>query len=256
MSTGLPQPIEQIEYPDSDGEPMSDNTLQWDWMVKIVSELRVMYTGQNVFVAGDLLWYPVQGSPKTRLAPDGMVAFGRPPGYRGSYKQWEEAGIAPQVIFEVLSPRNTYDEMIDKKDWYSRYGAEEFYIIDPYEHHVEGYRRDGDQLMPIARMNGHVSPRLGIKFMTTHEGLIILTPEGREFQSREEHVDELNEELARIDAEREAAEVKLEAAQRDAQEAVRQVEAERFAKERLSAKLREMGIDPEAVLRANTSGES
>ena len=34
----------------------------------------------NVFVAGDLLWYPVEGNPKVRSAPDAMVAFGRPNG--------------------------------------------------------------------------------------------------------------------------------------------------------------------------------
>ena len=60
----------------------------------------------DVFVAGDLLWYPVEGDPKTRIAPDAMVVFGRPKGYRGSYKQWDEGGIAPQVVFEVLSPGN------------------------------------------------------------------------------------------------------------------------------------------------------
>ena len=51
----------------------------------------------NVFVAGDLLWYPVEGDPKTRMAPDTMVAFGRPKGYRGSYKQWVEGGSRPIV---------------------------------------------------------------------------------------------------------------------------------------------------------------
>ena len=103
------------EYPDSDGQPMADNTLQWDWMVKIVGELREQFAGQEVFVAGDLLWYPVKGDPKTRQAPDALVAFGRPPGYRGSYKQWEEAGIAPQVVFEVRSPGNTRNEMAAKQ---------------------------------------------------------------------------------------------------------------------------------------------
>jgi len=66
----------------------------------------------NVFVAGDLLWYPIEGNNKTRLAPDVMVAFGRPKGdspeatlcERGSYQQWNEDNIAPQVTFKVLSP--------------------------------------------------------------------------------------------------------------------------------------------------------
>ncbi len=86
---------------------MSDNTLQFEWIVTIKEGLEAVFRNDpQVFVAGDLLWYPVQGNPKIRTAPDVLVAFGRPKGYRGSYRQWEEGGIAPHVVFEVLSPGN------------------------------------------------------------------------------------------------------------------------------------------------------
>jgi hypothetical protein len=49
----------------------------------------------DVLVAANLLWYPLQGKPRTAMAPDVMVAFGRPKGKRKSYKQWEEGGTAP-----------------------------------------------------------------------------------------------------------------------------------------------------------------
>ena len=94
-----------IEYPDDDGEPMADNTLQFKWIVLIKENLEILFHDDpNVFVAGNLLWYPVEGEPTIRTAPDAMVAFGRPKGRRGSYKQWEEGNIAPQVVFETLSP--------------------------------------------------------------------------------------------------------------------------------------------------------
>ena len=64
MSTETSKQIDVV-YPESDGKPMADNTLQWDWMVKIVGELREQYAGQEVFVAGDLFWYPIEGDPKT-----------------------------------------------------------------------------------------------------------------------------------------------------------------------------------------------
>ena len=74
----------EIEYPDSDGEPMSDNTLQYKWIVTIKEGLARAFSDQpNVFVAGDLLWYPVEGRPDISAAPDAMVAIGRPQGYRG-----------------------------------------------------------------------------------------------------------------------------------------------------------------------------
>src|ERR1700749_4432751 len=88
-----------------------------------------------------------------RSAPDVMVAFGRPKGYRGSYKQWEEAGIAPQVVFEVLSPHNTRDEMADKLKWYDKYGVQEYYVIAPYKKRVFGWVRDDGRLQSVLPMN-------------------------------------------------------------------------------------------------------
>src|SRR5580704_10366564 len=161
MSTAI---LHQVVYPESDGKPMADNTLQWDWMVKIVGELKEMFAGQNVFVAGNLFWYPVKGDPSTVTAPDGLVVFGRPPGYRGSYKQWEEDGIAPQVVFEILSPNNTREEMEDKLAWYDRHGVEEYYFIDPYKNQINGWVRSDGHLMSVYPMAGFESARLKIRF--------------------------------------------------------------------------------------------
>src|SRR4051794_24272305 len=105
----------EIIYPDCDGEPMADNTLQYEWITTIKGGLDVMFRDDpNVFVAGDLLWYPVEGDPTILMAPDAMVVFGRPKGYRGSYMQWREEGIAPQVVFEILSPGNRAGKMMKK----------------------------------------------------------------------------------------------------------------------------------------------
>jgi uncharacterized membrane protein YqiK len=217
-------------------------------------------------------------------APDALVVFGRPPGYRGSYKQWEEDGIAPQVVFEVLSPSNSEEEMEAKFDFYDRHGVEEYYFLDPYQETVAGYRRKGERLVPIHIMEGFVSPRLGIRFSTVN-GLKIVAPDGHEFQTREEAVLGLREELRRtnevaeeerqrrIDADRRAeaerqraeaerdraeaeklrAEAESQRAEAESQraEAERQrAEAEARAKAALAAKLRELGIDPADVMRS------
>ncbi len=106
MST-ITTPSQKVFYPDSDGKPMADNTLQFRWIVTIKEGVDALFCQDpDVFVAGDLLWYPVEGEPKIRIAPDVLVAFGRPKGERGSYRQWEEGGTAPQVVFEILSPGN------------------------------------------------------------------------------------------------------------------------------------------------------
>ena len=70
-----------VFYPDSDGQPMAENTEQFDWIVLIKLGLEWLFADQqDVFVAGDLLWYPVEGDNKTRIAPDVLVVFGRPKG--------------------------------------------------------------------------------------------------------------------------------------------------------------------------------
>ncbi len=117
-----------VIYPDSDGKPMADNTKQFCWIVVIQQNLEWLFADKpDVFVTDDLLWYPVEGDNKTRVAPDVMVAFGLPKGDRGSYKQWEEENISPQVVFEILSRGNKRAEMNRKLLFYDRFGVEEYY---------------------------------------------------------------------------------------------------------------------------------
>ncbi len=110
-------------YPDSDGQPMAENTLQYCWIVRLVTNLKQLLKDEMAFVAGDLLWYPVpvERPPAPCQAPDAMVVLGRPDGDRGSYKQWEEDNIAPQVVFEILSPSNTMSEMAAKQQFYRKF---------------------------------------------------------------------------------------------------------------------------------------
>ena len=177
----LPNPV--VEYPDSDGNPMADNTQQFQWIVTLQGNLDDLFRDNpDVFVAGDLLWYPVEGDNKIRVAPDAMVVFGRPKGFRGSYQQWLENGIAPQVVFEVLSPGNTPSEMVRKRLFYETYGVDEFYIYDPEDVVMSGFRRDNTgTFVVIPQLNGFRSPLLGIQFDLTGEELVIRRRDGTRF---------------------------------------------------------------------------
>lgn len=217
-------PKTEIVYPDSDGQPMSDNTEQFNWIVNIKENIEALYKDNpNVFVAGDLLWYPVEGSNTIRQAPDTMVAFGRPKGYRGSYMQWKEADIAPQVAFEILSPGNRKSEMTKKFQFYQQYGVQEYYVYDPYDIELIGWQRDKQFLTIIPEMNGWVSPFLQTRFVITPETLKIYRPDGNPFLS-----------LAEAQQERDQAQQERNQAQAKA--------------ERLAEKLRQLGIDPDEAL--------
>jgi len=199
---------QKIIYPDSDGQPMADNTKQFRWIVLIKENLELLFANNpEVFVAGDLLWYPLEGHPEIRVAPDAMVVFGRPKGDRGSYRQWEEDNIAPQVVFEILSPGNRLREMTRKWEFYERYGVEEYYIYDPTDNELEGMQRQEGRLRVIAEMDHWVSPRLGIKFVPTPETLEIYRADGRKFLSTlelEQRAEKLAAQLRALGVEPEA----------------------------------------------------
>jgi Uma2 family endonuclease len=246
--------LDRVFYPESDGKPIAESTLQFLWIEIIKGGLESLYADDpNVFVAADLLWYPVEGEPGVCTAPDTMVVFGRPKGHRGSYLQWRENNRPPQVVFEVWSPRNTPAEMDEKLRWYERHGVLEYYEYDPERLRLRGYHRPNvrQRLVPVPDMEGWVSPRMGVRFAQSPRGeLQMFRPDGRPFVSYVE-LDRLRqaEERQRLIAEelREAAEEALadsEKARREAEEARREAQDKAA---RLAERLRALGLDPEEV---------
>ncbi|MGO9464912.1 MAG: Uma2 family endonuclease [Isosphaeraceae bacterium] len=234
LTPSPPRPA--IVYPDSDGKPMADNTVQFRWIVTIKEGLeRAFLDRTDVFVAGDLLWYPVEGNLDISAAPDAMVVFGRPKGDRGSYRQWEEGGIAPQVVFEVLSPNNRVGEMERKRLFYDQYGVQEYYIYDPEYAELFGHQRVGGQLVAIRDMNGWISPLLGVRFDMSGSELRLIGPDGQPFVSFQEIArerDRFAQERDRFARERDLALI-----ERDAQ---------RQRAEKMAEQLRSLGIEPNA----------
>lgn len=243
-------------YPESDGQPMAENTEQYAWLVKIKENLEILFAQEpTVFIAGDLLWYPVPDRRITGpLAPDVMVAIGRPKGHRGCYKQWEEGGIAPQVVFEVLSPSNSAKEMADKLAFYDTYGVEEYYVYDPSPNLLEVWLRQDGRLRRMAHIKGWISPRLGIRFASTPDTLEIYGPQGQPFLSSVELAQRMQQEATRAEQERARAESEAvraeqatawaEAERARAEREHERAERERERAERLAERLRALGIEP------------
>ena len=247
----IPELLERIEYPESDGLPMSDNTKQWNWMVLIKEGLEVLFQDRpDVFVAGNLLWYPHEGDNRFRVAPDVFVAFGRPKGDRGSYLQWKEGDLPPHVVFEVLSPGNTHAEILEKIDLYDELGVEEFYIYDPDRETLRGFHRRDNEWTPIAQMQGWVSPRLAIRFGLEAGQLVLEDPAGNRFVSTVERARRQRQAEAHANqAEARADQAVARADQEDAradQEEARADQADARAQQ-LAARLRALGIDPDAI---------
>lgn len=231
MTTQI-QSVNQPEliYPESDGQLMADNTKQFRWIVTIKEGLEWLFQNDpNVFVAGDLLWYPLQGDNNTCAAPDAMVVFGRPKGDRGSYQQWKENNIVPQVVFEVRSPSNTQTELDKKLVFYDRYLVEEYYLYDPDKGDLSGWLRYCDRLDVIEPMSGWVSPRLGVRFELSGSELELYRPDGEKFATYVE--------LAAL----------REQERTDKEQALQQLEQEKARSQQLADKLRELGINPDEL---------
>ncbi|MDI9635305.1 Uma2 family endonuclease [Geitlerinema splendidum] len=220
----------EIIYPSSDGQPMADSTIQYQWIIKIQGGIDALFREDpNVFVAGDLLWYPVEGRPDICQAPDTMVVFGRPKGDRRSYLQWREDNMTPQVVFEIRSHSDSQRKLDKKLTFYNRYPVEEYYLYDPEDRELRGWLRTEGLLEVIDPIQGWVSPRLGVRFELGEDGLELYRPDGQRFLSYLE-LDEQRQSFAQ------RAEQEAQRAEQEAQRA-----------ERLAAKLRELNIDPESL---------
>jgi Uma2 family endonuclease len=179
-----------VVYPESDGKPMADNTRQGRWIVLLYTGVAGLFRpDEDVLVAPNVNWYPVEGEEKIVNAPDVLVAFGRPQGDRTSYKQWEEGGVAPQVVFEVLSPGNTVPEMAEKLQFYDDHGVEEYYVYDPELNDLLVYVRGRMTLRLVRPSHGFVSPRLKIRFDLSGDEMVVFGPDGRRFLTPHEIAD-------------------------------------------------------------------
>ena len=122
----------------------------------------------------------------------------------------------------MLSPGNRMGELIRKLRTYERFGVEEYYLYDPDRNELTGWQRAGETLDEVEPMNGRISPRLGIRFDWTDDGLRLLRPDGRPPETYEE-----------VDRRAEA-------------ETPRRAEAERRRADRLAEQLRALGVEPDA----------
>ncbi len=218
--------------------PSPANTLQTAWSDFFRNALAAMVAERtDVFVAGNLRWYPVEKQPDIFQTPDAMLVAGRPKAERKYYKQWREANTAPQVVFEVIG--NTTENIADalaKPEWYCRYGVQELYQYDPIRNVLNAWFRarneDGtlaQHFTHVQNINGWRSPFLGITFLLNATTLTILRPDGKTFEG---YMDAIR----RADAEEKLRE--------EAQMRARLLQEQN---QRMASKLRELGFSPDDI---------
>lgn len=168
-----------VVYPESDGKPMADNLTQGRVIRTLVMGFDCLFADQpDVLVGGDFFWYPVEGDPKTVVAPDVLVVKGTPKIELRSYRQWEHGGV-PALAVEVLSHSNTWAEMTRKLAFYQRFGTHEYWVYDPLDGAFEVYLRDGDEFRSVVDPGaGFISPATGVHVHVEGTELVVTDPNG------------------------------------------------------------------------------
>ena len=249
------------ELPDSDDTPV-DNELQNLLPALLRAILSWLWAErQNWFLGVNMGVYYEPNEPA--IVPDGFLSLGvvRRKRERGrlSYVLWEENDIVPQLVLEVVS--KTYgQEYEDKQSKYARIGVLYYVVYNP-----DYWRRDKHEPFEVYRLvNGRYvrqlgepawMPEIGLgigRFRGTYEGwtrelLYWYDQQGNRFPSPDE---QLEQEQQRTEQERQRAEQaqqKVEQSEQRAEQAQQQLEQERRLTEELIARLRERGIDLDAL---------
>lgn len=217
-----------VIYPERDGKPMGETEFHVMAIIELCQTLRHFFRHHpDVYVIANMLMYYRKGDPKSVKVPDVMVVKGVEKHARRIFKIWEEK-TAPSVIFEITS-KSTASEDISKTALYTSLGVKEYFLFDPLGDYIKeslmGFRMDGINCRPIdPDENGNLfSEQLGLTLKQDETRLYLIDPEtGMPVPSLETEGHRADEQTLR--------------AEKEARKAAR-----------LSAKLREMGIDPDSV---------
>ncbi len=144
--------IQEVEYPDTDGQPMGETDLHRNWMIRIFDLLRYYFRDQRAYVSCDLLVYFEEGDPSRFIVPDVFVATDIDPGERRVYKTWEERK-SPDVAFEVTSKSTRRHDISFKPRIYAEIGVREYFLYDPTSEYLlpplRGFRLVGESYVEI-----------------------------------------------------------------------------------------------------------
>jgi Uma2 family endonuclease len=207
-----------VHYPESDGKPMGETEIHVLALMRLLQILRERFAGRpDVYVGGDLMFYWVEGDPRSSAAPDVFVAIGAPKlPRRRVYKTWEDG--VPTVIFEITSKKSRRSDTVTKRELYAGLGVREYFLFDPLSEYLRpslrGLRLSGTsyQEMEPALDGAFLSEALGLRFRADGEVLRVFdAATGDELFSPDERAA-----IEHRRAEVEAARAQSEAARADA----------------------------------------
>src|SRR5436305_8027005 len=116
-------------YP-TEEDLMGDSTLHLDLVLYLVLVLRWLFEGQRCGVYANLNFYQTSDSEEYPLVPDVAVVQGVA---QQEVQSWRvgQTGPAPQVVFEIASPKTWLKDLEEKPVKYAHMGVQEYFAYDP-----------------------------------------------------------------------------------------------------------------------------
>ena len=176
--------LKDIEYPESDGQPMGETELHKRWIIRLYDQLGVRFRNERTYVGSDLLMYYEEGNTKKFVVPDVFVAKGCEPGLRNTFQIWNEQRV-PNVVFEVTSNSTKDNDAFKKPALYASIGVNELILFDPTCDYLEPplqlLRRVGQELVrQEPDLKGEfLSEELDAKVFLNGDQLVLLDRETR-----------------------------------------------------------------------------
>ncbi len=177
---------ENLHYPESHDDDMGESSLHNKLINYIFSVLNSFFAKNNaITIAANLNLYYEEGNPRKYFTPDIMISFGAGKSERQAYKLWEE-NVFPQVVFEIASEHTWKNDIGDKSEFYSRFGTEEYYLIDPERKYLPlplmAYGREDERLKYVPHQDNRIfSPLLGLEIVDTGKSFRLFDPKTQEF---------------------------------------------------------------------------
>ncbi|NET00291.1 MAG: Uma2 family endonuclease [Sphaerospermopsis sp. SIO1G2] len=214
----LPREVIFPEKKATDEPPKLENISNLQQIILLIQCLELWWSNRNDFYAASNLtihYSERQLKPEELPSPDFFVALNVERKPRQSWVIWQEDGIYPHIIIELLTEqRASSNQELRKQIYQNTFRTPEYFLFDPSNFELAGFILMGGTYQPIQvneqgwlwsqQLNLYLGVhRQQLRYFTP-EGLIILTPE--------------------------------EFAQQEKQKA-----------ERLAAKLRELGVDPDTI---------
>ncbi|MBP0001214.1 MAG: Uma2 family endonuclease [Cyanobacteria bacterium SID2] len=258
----LPQPatVEEWQPPMpptdlifDDGEPLESNRHRIAMNLLIRSLQQAWHDRDDYFTGGNMFVYYSRNQAMNRdfRGPDFFAVLNVDgTRQRQGWVVWEEEGRYPDVIIELMSPSTAKIDRGVKKELYEgTFRTRNYLIYDPFdETSLQGWKLDENfRYQPLEpQSNGWLwCEALGLWLGTWHGTIDRETAFWLRFYDTDGCVVPLPEEAAQQQAE--AAQQQAEAAQQQAEVAQQQAEVERQRADRLAARLRELGENPDTL---------